>query len=65
MGTAILDLKTSQEVDSVDQNPTCLGFLDLRKAYDTVERVRLLTNLEGYGARPHMCGLLGCFWKQK
>ena len=36
--------------------------LDLQKAYNTVDRDRLLQTLEGYGAGPCMCGLLNTFW---
>ena len=62
IGTAILELKISQELDSVDQDPLFLVFLDLRKSYDTVDRGRILTALEGYGAGPHIRGLLEEFW---
>ena len=46
-GKAILELKLAQELASVDQDPLFLVFLDLLKAYDTVDWVRLLTTLEG------------------
>ena len=52
MGTPILDLKLAQELDSVDQGPLYLVFLDLQKSYNTVYRGYLLTTLEGYGSGP-------------
>ena len=36
--------------------------LDLRKAYGTVDRERLLVTLKMYGASHRMCGLLETFW---
>ena len=60
-GTAIMELKLSQELVSIDQCPFFLVFLDLRKAYDTVDQYRLLTTLDGYGSGPWMCGLLETF----
>ena len=62
MGTTILELKLSQELASVNQGPLFLVFMDFPKAYDTMDRGRLLTNLEGYGASPQMRGILAEFW---
>ena len=62
MRTAIMKLKVSQELASVDHNPRLLVFLDLRKTYDTVYRGRLIWTLEGYGAGPRLCELLATFW---
>ena len=63
MGTAILDLKLAQDISIIDQDPLFLVFLDLWKAYDTVERDRLIITLEGYVAGPRMCGILEKFWE--
>ena len=59
---SITELKISQDLARIDQDPLFLVFLDLRKAYGTVYRELLLTTLEGYGAVPCMCGLLETFW---
>ena len=53
-GTAIMELKLAKELARVDHEPLFLVFLDLRKAYDTVDRDRLIQTLEGYGAGPCM-----------
>ena len=39
-----------------------LIFLNLRKAYDTMDRDRLIQTLEGYGSIPRLCVLLETFW---
>ena len=37
-------------------------FLDLQKAYDTVDTKQLLEILEGYGVGPNILGLLKFYW---
>ena len=37
-GAAIMELKLAQELASIYQDPLFLVFMDLRKAYDTVDR---------------------------
>ena len=64
MGTAILELKLAQEIASIDQDTLLLVFLDLQKAYDTVDCGHILTTLEVYGAGPFMSRLLAVFWGQ-
>ena len=58
MGTAIMELKRTQELVGIYQDFLFLVFLDLKKAYYTMDWDRLFITLEGYGAGPRMCGLL-------
>ena len=37
-------------------------FLDLHKAYNTLNRYRCLEILEGYGVEPRACRLLWTYW---
>ena len=60
-GTAIMELKLAQELSSVDHKLLLLGFTDLCKSYDTMDRDRLIQTLEVYGVGPRMCGLLETF----
>ena len=47
-GTDIMELKLSQELARIDQYPLFLVFMDLRKAYNTVDQECLLITMEGY-----------------
>ena len=40
-------------------------FLDLWKAYNTVDRERLLEILEGYGVGPNVLSLLKFYWDHR
>ena len=44
-GTAIMELKLVQELASVNHDPIFLVFLDLQKAYDNLNRGRLIQTL--------------------
>ena len=48
--TAIMDIKITQELESVDQDTLYLVLLDIRKEYDNLDRGRLLQTLTRYGA---------------
>ena len=61
--TAITELNMSQELASIVQDPLLLVFLDLRKAYNTLDRGRLLQPLKGYREVPNMRGILVELWE--
>jgi hypothetical protein len=52
MGTAILEAKLAQQLAHLEQEPFYGVFLDLKKAFDAMNRERCLLILEGYGAGP-------------
>ena len=61
-GVTIMELKLVQELASVYYDPLFLVFLDLRKAYNTVNRECLILTLEVYGTGPCLCVILETFW---
>ena len=60
-GMAITELKIAQELSIVDCKPLLLVFLILSNMYDTVNRGRLIWNLEVYIAGPCLFELLETF----
>ena len=58
-GKAIMGLNLVQDLASIYQDPPFLVFMDLIKAYDNLDRVRLLNTLEGYGVGKKC----GAFWQ--
>jgi exonuclease III len=61
-GTAIFEAKLFQQLAQIAQVPCFEIFLDLKKAYDTVDRERALEILEGYGVGECTLNLLRLFW---
>ena len=49
-GTATMDIKLNQELESVEQDPLLLVFLDLKKAYNNLDHGQILQKLGGYGS---------------
>ncbi len=63
MGTAILEAKLAQQLAYLEQEPFYGVFLDLKKAFNTMDRERCLLILEGYSAGPNMVWLICNFWR--
>jgi hypothetical protein len=57
-----MEVKLQQQLAWVDQEPLYQIYLDLRKAYDALDRGRCLEILAGYGVRPNLLRLQKKFW---
>jgi hypothetical protein len=53
-GTAIVEAKLAQQLSYLELRPFYRVFLDLRKAFDAMDREWCIMVLEGYGAGPWM-----------
>ncbi len=56
--TVILEAKLAQQLVHLEQEPFFGVFLDLKKAFNAMDRERCLLILEGYGAEPNMVRLI-------
>lgn len=61
-GTALIEAKLCQELACMEQDPLYVIFLDLSKAYDTLDRPRALDIFQRYGMGPNMLRLVRNFW---
>ncbi len=63
-GTAIIKAKLAQpqQLAFMEQGPLYGIFIDLQKAFDSMDRGRCLEVLKGYGAGPKMLRLIKHFW---
>jgi hypothetical protein len=64
-GTATVEAKLQQELASILKVPLYMIFLDLKKAYDTLDRPRALQILKEYGIGPRLLKVLKSFWNQQ
>jgi len=60
--TAIIEAKLFQQLAAIERVPAFEIFLDLHKAYDAVDRGRLMEILEAYGVGPLTRTLLRNYW---
>jgi hypothetical protein len=61
-GTAIMEVKLQQQLAWAEQEPLYQIYLDLRKAYNALDRERCLAILAGYGVGPNLLWLQKQFW---
>ena len=60
-GTAITEVKLTQQLAYLDQAPLYGIFIDLRKAYDAMDRGRCTEIMKGYGVGPNILRLIQFF----
>ena len=61
-GTATLEAKLLQQLAALREEVLYVIFLDLHKAYDTLDRSSCMEILEGYGIGPWARNLLKQYW---
>ena len=61
-GTGIMEAKLLQQLAFREQAPVWGVFLDLQKAFDTMDRGRCIEILEGAGVGPWALRLIKSFW---
>ena len=61
-GTATTEVKLAQQLAYIEQVTLYGVFINLRKAYDAMERGRCLEILKAYGVGPKMLRVIGFFW---
>lgn len=61
-GTAIIEAKLRMQLAQRQTNPHYFVFLDLKKAYDTLDRGRTLEILKGYGVGENIRNIIKSIW---
>ncbi len=62
-GTGVIEEKLAQQLSDLELQPFYRVFLDLKKAFDLMDRERCILILEGYGAGPRMIRLIRGYWR--
>ena len=62
MGTATVEAKLEQQLAYIKQEPLYQTFIDLKKAYDAMDREHCLKILKGYRVGPLVLRLIEKFW---
>jgi len=57
-GTVVIEAKLAQQLSYLELKPFYEVFLDLKKAFDSMDRECCIMILEGYGAGPRMIRLI-------
>ena len=61
-GTAIMEAKLLMQLHYRSAVPLYMVFIDLKKAYDTLDRPRAMRILKAYGVGPNLCRLIEKVW---
>ena len=61
-GTALIEAKLAQQLAHIEQAPFYGVCIDLKKAFNAMDRERCLLILEGHGVGPNMRRLIRHFW---
>ncbi len=64
MGMVTIEAKLAQQLAWMEQAPLYEVFVDLKKAYDHLDRERCLTIMARYGLGPKLLCLQAKFWDQ-
>ncbi len=61
-GTVVIEAKLAQQLAHIEQDPFYGVFIDLKKAFDVMDRERCLLILKGHGMGPNRRRLICQFW---
>ena len=61
--TAIINVKLIMQLAKRNKHPLYMIFLDIKKAYDTLDRQRAINLLRKYGLGDKICNLIGKMWE--
>ncbi len=62
-GTALIKAKLAQQLAWRNQCPLYDIYVDLKKAYDAINRGRMMEILKAYGVGPNLLRLQNLFWE--
>jgi hypothetical protein len=60
--TAIINIKLKMQLAKRNKIPMYMIFLDIKKAYDTLDRERTISLLKKYGIGDNICKILENIW---
>ena len=63
LGTATVETKLAQQLSVICHEPLFQVFLNVKKAYDPLDRTRCMEILWGYGFWKNLWGILERFWE--